>query len=200
MATVTPYFETVKSFADVPVTSDGVETAPFLDASDGLVNMFDLLGIGVFSFVQVDLRANIGGIRTRHMSHQHVSTTLEKLVTSEAQEGTRQSTACLVRLIRGLLFTCRALENMQADQTSELRACFKRSYDDVLRHHHGWIVQTAVTLAIKTVPSRSEFYRRISQGGSHERLDGELAKWLQGLNKIVVHMERFLAEGGHGTV
>jgi hypothetical protein len=62
MATVTPpYFETVKvttsvplnprlpsllipshiqSFADVPVTSDGVETATFLDASDGLVNMF----------------------------------------------------------------------------------------------------------------------------------------------------------------
>ena len=58
MATVTPYFETVKvttsnfihnpllislrmqSFADVPVTSDGVETASFLEASDGLVNMF----------------------------------------------------------------------------------------------------------------------------------------------------------------
>ena len=34
------------------------------------------------------------------MSHQEVSTTLEKLVTSEVQEGTRQSTACLVRLVR----------------------------------------------------------------------------------------------------
>lgn len=68
----------IQSFADVPVTSDGVETVSFLDASDGLVNMFgtspraiaeedakhpllkDLLGIGVFSFVQADLRANIG--------------------------------------------------------------------------------------------------------------------------------------------
>jgi hypothetical protein len=30
----------IQSFADVVVTSDGVETAGFLDASDGLVNMF----------------------------------------------------------------------------------------------------------------------------------------------------------------
>jgi len=200
MTTVTPYFETVKSFADVPVTSDGVETASFLDASDGLVNMFDLLGIGVFSFVQADLRANIGGVRSRHMSHQQVSSTLEKLVTSEVQEGTRHTTACLVRLVRGLLFTCRALENMLADHDSELRACFKRSYDEVLRHHHGWFIQSAVTLAITAVPSRSEFYRRISQGASHEKLDAELSKWLKGLNQIVVHMKRFLDEGGYGTV
>lgn len=54
-----PYFETVKvstrlpfrlylilpalqSFADVPITADGVETASFLEASDGLVNMFGM--------------------------------------------------------------------------------------------------------------------------------------------------------------
>lgn len=53
-----PYFETVKvgsvvttssainladpmqSFADVPITADGVDTVSFLEASDGLVNMF----------------------------------------------------------------------------------------------------------------------------------------------------------------
>jgi hypothetical protein len=54
--------------------------------------------------------------------------------------------------------------------------------------------------AIRAVPSRSEFYRRISQGASDEKLDTELAKWLKGLNQIVVHMKRFLAEGGYGTV
>lgn len=29
-----------QSFADVPITDDGIETAQFLEASDGLVNMF----------------------------------------------------------------------------------------------------------------------------------------------------------------
>jgi len=67
-----------QSFADVPITTDGVETASFLEASDGLVNMFgafslnlcfrrtclmpfikDLLGTGVFTFVQCDIRSNI---------------------------------------------------------------------------------------------------------------------------------------------
>ena len=37
---------------------------------------------------------------------------------------------------------------MQADRSSELRACFKRSYDDVLKHHHGWFIQSAVTVRI----------------------------------------------------
>lgn len=55
-------------------------------------------------------------------------------------------------------------------------------------------------MAITAVPSRSEFYRRISQGETQEKLDRELAKWLKGLDQIVVHMRRFLEEGGYGTV
>lgn len=58
----------------------------------------------------------------------------------------------------------------------------------------------AFQLAITAVPSRSEFYRRISQGETQEKLDRELAKWLKGLDQIVVHMKRFLEEGGYGTV
>ena len=52
------------------------------------------------------------------------------------------------RVYSGLLFTCRALENMQADHSSELRACFMRSYDEVLRHQHGWFIQSAVTVGV----------------------------------------------------
>lgn len=64
----------------MPVTDDGIDTAAFLEASDGLVNMFgapsvlltfipaflitlpflqDLLGSQIFGFVQTDLRNNI---------------------------------------------------------------------------------------------------------------------------------------------
>jgi hypothetical protein len=77
---------------------------------------------------------------------------------SSASYGTYSTFHCLsrtsheylfcMRAHSGLLFTCRALENMQADQASELRACFQRSYDDVLRHHHGWFIQTAVCVRV----------------------------------------------------
>lgn len=36
----------------------------------------------------------------RYDSHQHVSPTLEKLVEVEVQDGHRNSTGCLVRLVR----------------------------------------------------------------------------------------------------
>ena len=57
-----------------------------------------------------------------------------------------------------------------------------------------------VQFAITAVPSRSEFYRRLSQGASYEGLERELSKWLKGLDGIVVHMKRFLDEGGYGRV
>ncbi|TFY82310.1 hypothetical protein EWM64_g1698 [Hericium alpestre] len=187
----------MQSFADVPVTEDGVDTAHFLDASTGLVDMF---GNGVFGFVQTDLRNNIAGVRERFESHTPVSTTLEKLVVAEAAEGTRVAIACLVRLIRGLAFTCKALQNAQADRDAELHVCFKRSYDVVLKHHHNFVVRSVVSLAIRSVPHREDFYTRIAQGGSVDKLDEEMAKWLVGLDAIVVRITTFLQDGNHGRV
>lgn len=43
---------------------------------------------------------------------------------------------------RGLLFLCRALQRMQDDTAVELHVCFKRSYDEVLSHHHTFIVRS----------------------------------------------------------
>lgn len=50
------------------------------------------------------------------------------------------------------------------------------------------------------MPRRSEFYARIAQGGSQEKLDAELAKWLVGLDALVKHISTFLENGGHGKV
>ncbi|PCH44573.1 glycolipid transfer protein [Wolfiporia cocos MD-104 SS10] len=195
-----PLFETAKSFADVPITEDGVETALFLLATSDFLNMFDLLGNGVFGFVQHDLRNNLAGVRGRYEATSTRSTTLEKLVICEAEENQRHGTACLVRLIRGLLFTCQALQNMQNDRSSELHVCFKRSYDTVLKHHHTFIIRSAVSVAIRAIPHRHDFYTRIAQGGSHEKFDVELAKWLTGLEVIVKRLKDFLQQGGYGTV
>ncbi|KAI0792231.1 glycolipid transfer protein domain-containing protein [Abortiporus biennis] len=195
-----PYFQTAKSFAEVTVTEDGVDTASFLHASDDFVNMFDLLGSGVFGFVQTDLRNNIGGVRGRFQETTPASVTLEKLVLSEASEHQRHGTACLVRLIRGLMFTCQALQNMQSDRNAELHVCFKRSYDTVLRHHHTFIIRSVVSVAIRAVPHRHEFYKRLTEGGPEDEFDAELTKWLAGLDAIVQRMKRFLEEGGYGKI
>ncbi|KAI0630481.1 glycolipid transfer protein [Trametes polyzona] len=200
-----PYFETAKSFADVPITADGVDTATFLLASTDFVNMFDLLGGGVFAFVQNDLRSNIAGVRHRYEVASAESPTLELLVANEcnvasAAAGERHGTACLVRLLRGLWFTCEALRNMQQDRDAELHTCFKRSYDANLKHHHSFVIRSVVSVAIRAVPNRRDFYSRITQGGSHEKFDNELTKWLAGLEAIVVRLKAYLEHGGYGRV
>ncbi|KAH7922071.1 glycolipid transfer protein [Leucogyrophana mollusca] len=216
-----PYFETVKSFADVPISEDGVDTTSFLEASDGLVLLFDLLGSGVFAFVQSDIRGNIEeciyhrlfnsceylflnsffqGVRTRYQSASSGSSTLENLVRSETSEGHRHGTGCLVRLTRGLTFLCKALQHMQTEPSLELHACFKRSYDEVLRHHHTFVVRSLAFVAVRAAPHRRDFYARIAQGGSEEKLDIELSKWLAGLDVIVKRLKAFIEEGGYGKV
>ncbi|KAI0294494.1 glycolipid transfer protein [Multifurca ochricompacta] len=164
------------------------------------MNLFDLLGGAVFAFVQTDLRNNIAGVRARYNTHESVSETLENLVQAEAQEGEKHGTACLVRLTRGLLFTCRALQNAQEDRNAELRVCFKRAYDVVLRHHHSFIIRSVVSVAIHAVPRRSEFFTRIAEGGSVEKLDAELAKWLTALDALAIRLSAFLKDGNYGHV
>jgi len=195
-----PYFETVKSFADVSILNTGVDTQSFLEASDGLVQLFDLLGSGVFGFVQSDIRGNISGVRKRYEATPDASKTIEDLVRAESQEQHKHATPCLVRLTRGLSFTCNALQNVQNDRSSELHVCFRRSYDTVLKHHHTFLIRSVVYVALRAVPRRPEFYARISQGGSIEKLDAELARWLAGLDSLVKHLSAFLEKGGYGKV
>lgn len=40
------------------------------------------------------------------------------------------------------MFLCKALQHMQKEPCIELHVCFKRSYDEVLRHHHTFVVRS----------------------------------------------------------
>lgn len=52
------------------------------------------------------------------------------------------------------MFTCRALQNMQRDSQSELNICFKRSYDEVLRHHHNFVIRSVVSVSSDRIMGR----------------------------------------------
>lgn len=53
---------------------------------------------------------------------------------------------------------------------------------------------------MRAIPHRHDFYNRLTQGGSHEKFDLELAKWLDALDVIVKRIKTFLEEGGYGRV
>lgn len=48
-----------KRYQDVPVTAEGISTSEFIDATEGVVKLFDLLGSSAFAVVQNDMNGNI---------------------------------------------------------------------------------------------------------------------------------------------
>ncbi|PPQ74746.1 hypothetical protein CVT24_003853 [Panaeolus cyanescens] len=196
-----PYLETVKSFADVP-TDGGVDTVAFLEASEGLVGLFDLLGSTAFAVVQSDLKGNIAKVRTRYESHTAISGTLEKLVEGEKTEKKRVATEGLMWLLRGLSFTCKALENAQANKSEELAAAFTKGYEATLKKFHNFVVKGIFSVAMKACPYRKDFYSKLAadpngEPASQETVDAKLDAWLGALSSIVAHMEAFYEQGGH---
>jgi hypothetical protein len=54
---------------------------------------------------------------------------------------------------------------------------------------------------MRAVPYRHDFYQRIAQGGSTEKLDVELANsWLAGMDGIMKRISAYVDEGGYRKV
>ena len=70
-----------------------------------------------------------------------MSDTLEKLVENEKGEKKRKATEGLLWLLRGLSFTCKALQNVQANASEELAAAFLNSYNVTLKAFHNFLVK-----------------------------------------------------------
>lgn len=57
---MTTFFDTLpKSFTDVPVNGDKIATTEFLEAAEGLLTLFDVLGSAAFKPVKNDMGGNI---------------------------------------------------------------------------------------------------------------------------------------------
>jgi len=166
--------------------------------------MFDILGSAAFSVVQADLRGNIAKVRARYDAVPDASTTLEQLVENEQGEKKRTATEGLMWLVRGLSFTCKALQLLQADQSAELSAAFTKSYEGTLKKFHNFVVKGIFSAAMRVCPYRADFYAKLAAdpaGGppaTMDRLNMELDRWLAALDIIAKRIEAFYESGGHG--
>ena len=137
---------------------------------DGTYRHADLLGSAAFTPVQADIKGNITvsledsfgrrhtcsstrlayesqKVRARYDAAPALSATLEQLVENEKGEKKRTATEGLMWLLRGLSFTCKALQNSQADKTQELSAAFGSSYEATLKKFHGLLTRPIFTVS-----------------------------------------------------
>ncbi|OAV96231.1 hypothetical protein PTTG_03445 [Puccinia triticina 1-1 BBBD Race 1] len=192
----TCYFDQIKrSFADVPVTDEGVDTLAFLEACEDLVKLFDLFESKAFAVVQNDLTGNIAKIRKRYDACPEKSKTLESLVENEKAEKKKDATQGLLWLTRGLHFTCEGLQLTQKNPGEELSVSFTTAYQGTLKDYHSFVVKPIFGLAMKACPYRADLFKKL---GAKEKVDVELEKWLSALEKIVVRIQSFYEKGNYG--
>ncbi|GBB87438.1 hypothetical protein RclHR1_13900001 [Rhizophagus clarus] len=193
---MTTYFDTIqRNYTDVPITEDGIETIPFLEATDGLVKLFDLLGSKAFNVVQNDMNGNIEKIRKRYDADPSKSPTLEKLVINEQSEKKRPATEGLLWLKRGLEFTSVALRRSINDESEELSVSFTEAYGGTLKPFHGMVVRPIFALAMKACPYRKDFFQKL--GDDQEKVKQQYEEWLLAFEKVVERLNNFYAEGGY---
>jgi len=148
-----------------------------------VVKVFDLLGSTAFAAVISDMNGNIKKLQERYDAETAKSGTLQDLVNNEIAEKKKTATEGLLWLNRGLEFTCKALQDNQADESKELDKSFSDAYGVTLKQHHNLLVKGIFAVALKATPYRKDFYKKF--GDNEALVQTQLNGWLGALNKIV---------------
>ena len=189
--------EMKKNFSEVTLTEENhIDTASFLEASESLVKLFDVLGSSAFAVVQKDMTGNIQKVRTKLLADPANSSTLQGLILSEANTKTKTATQGLLWLSRGLQFTAQAMRETVDNPSSELVKTFTDAYLKTLSQYHGMLVKPIFKLAMKACPYRKDFFAKL--GADQEKIVQQLTAWLEALEKIVKIIFDFFASGNYG--
>ncbi|KAK5070595.1 hypothetical protein LTR64_000268 [Lithohypha guttulata] len=199
------WFETLKkSFADVPVTNQAIETSSFLEAAEATTTLFDILGSVAFTPVKNDMLGNIKKVRDRQLASPGTSEDLQSLCKSEIATKSHKATEGLLWLVRGLDFTAQALRNdltnnagvsiTEAKPKKELADSFRDSYKNTLAPHHSFLIKPLFNAAMSATPYRKDLYAKmLGEGASADQLSTEFEKWLSALESQVSILKTFLA-------
>ncbi|RAH72901.1 GLTP domain-containing protein [Aspergillus aculeatinus CBS 121060] len=185
------WFDGKKSFADVPITANGISTQEFLDAAEALTTLFDLMQSKAFGVVKSDLTGNIKKVRDRFLAAPAESQTLQELVVNELKTGKHTATEGLLWLVRGLDFTAQALRHNINNASTELADSFRNAYGGTLKPHHSFVVKPLFSAAMSACPYRKDFYSRLGddQAQVQENLNVYVAALEERINILKAFME-----------
>lgn len=187
------FFDDMKrSFETVPLDSDKkISTPEFLEASESLVKLFDVIGNPAFGMVQNDLTGNIEKVRKRYLAKPEESAKLQDLVTNERAEGQKTASEGLLWLNRGLQFTAQAMTETIENPSMELPESFTNAYKKTLSKHHNMLLKPVFKFAMKACPYRKDFFEKL--GADQDKVNKQLEAWVAALSNIVAILLEFLA-------
>jgi len=191
----------VRSFLDVPVTEEGVNTDAFIEAARGLAGIFDVIGGTAFTMVQSDLNGNIKKLNDRRHPKADSpeitapnTNTIEQLLAAERAEGKTTATEGLLWLLRAMNFTCKALQ----DNSAQLSDSFSQSYTVTLRPFHNMFTGGLFRAAMVACPTRETFLTKL--GAPRAKVEEQAKAWLAALDSILKRLMDFFIAGKYFNV
>lgn len=73
---------------------------------------------------------------------------------NEKGEKKRTATEGLIWLLRGMSFTCKALQNVQENKNEELSIAFSKSYEGTLKKFHNFVVKGIFAVRLRILSWR----------------------------------------------
>ncbi|KAK0261344.1 hypothetical protein LTS09_004057 [Friedmanniomyces endolithicus] len=170
------YFDNGKrSFTQVPMNAskdNAISTSEYLEASEALTGLFDVLGQTAFSPIKKDMIQNIKST-ILHRAYSQVPN---------------------IRSLdfRGHDFTARALRRNLTQPNEELSVSFRDAYGLTLKQYHSFIIKPIFSAAMSVCPYRKDFYGKL--GDDEGRVKKDLDEWLRALEERVKVLNEFLAK------
>lgn len=114
--------------------------------------------------------------------------TLQSLIQKEIESKQNIAKEALLWLKRALEFTCKGLE-LKPDQ--EISASFTIAYQQTLSKYHSFLIRPIFSMAMKAVPSRSNFFKSLGGSDKDDRLMTQFNTWRLAMEKIVLILVKF---------
>ncbi|KAE8338960.1 hypothetical protein BDV24DRAFT_136849 [Aspergillus arachidicola] len=198
MASQTWFDGLKRSFADVPVGADNsISTTEFLEASESLTTLFDVLGSVAFTPVKNDLLGNVKKLRDRQLAAPAESETVQSLSVNELKTKKHTASEGLLWLVRGLDFTAQALRRHIDKTGEELASSFRDAYGVTLSKHHNFFVKKIFSVAVGAAPNNKNFYKSLASSAddvsaeTEAKIQEQLTREVKALENIVSILQKF---------
>jgi len=162
-----------------------VSTADFAAACERILPIFDHLGT-VFAFARTELAEKKESL----VRVKDKLVTLDKVVDADAKAGTlKTKNSCarnLFRLLSGISFISKLLQNMANDRQKTLRQAAAEAYDVTLSNMHGYMVRMAIKTSMYMLPNRDQFLASINE--TEESAKGHAENFSPNVDRLVTRV------------
>ncbi|XP_020284153.1 ceramide-1-phosphate transfer protein [Pseudomyrmex gracilis] len=159
------------------IENDDIDLKAYLDAYNELYKFFQLMG-SVFSFVSSDLKQKIDILIEQRSKDSQNYTTIKTMIDYEKENNLLEKpdfvngARTLLRLHRGLDFIREFLRQLgdlkDCDKTS---SCCQDAYGKTLAKHHPWVVRKAAIVAMYTMPTRENLFKKVCGDNIQRNID-----------------------------